>query len=154
VLRLARENESWGYRRVHGELAALGVTVTPSTVWQILKDAGIGLAPVPWEYEDFCNTHRLDPQRSTAPHPEPGRAFSAPCPTALLIWIISGSSGVTALAASSTNITWWHRFFGTHRLRIGAKRSRRLVALLRSEAQDQANRGAEDRDVASEDGIA
>ena len=32
VLRLARENESWGYRRVHGELAALGVTVAPSTV--------------------------------------------------------------------------------------------------------------------------
>ena len=33
VLRLARENESWGYRRVHGELAALGITVAPSTVW-------------------------------------------------------------------------------------------------------------------------
>jgi hypothetical protein len=45
VLRLARENESWGYRRVHGELAALGVTVAPSTVWQILKDAGIDPAP-------------------------------------------------------------------------------------------------------------
>jgi len=45
VLRLARENESWGYRRVHGELAALGITVAPSTVWQILKDAGIGAAP-------------------------------------------------------------------------------------------------------------
>jgi putative transposase len=45
VLRLARENESWGYRRVHGELAPLGVTVAPSTVWQILKDAGIGPAP-------------------------------------------------------------------------------------------------------------
>ena len=45
VLRLARENESWGYRRVHGELAVLGVTVAPSTVWQILKDAGIGPAP-------------------------------------------------------------------------------------------------------------
>src|SRR6266702_7801348 len=45
VLRLARENESWGYRRVHGELAALGVTVAPSTVWQILKDADIGPAP-------------------------------------------------------------------------------------------------------------
>ena len=45
MLRLARENESWGYRRVHGELAALGVTVAPSTVWQILKDAGINPAP-------------------------------------------------------------------------------------------------------------
>ena len=45
VLRLARENESWGYRRIHGELAALGIRVAPSTVWQILKDAGIDPAP-------------------------------------------------------------------------------------------------------------
>jgi putative transposase len=45
VLRLARENQSWGYRRVHGELAGLGVTVAPSTVWQILKTAGIDPAP-------------------------------------------------------------------------------------------------------------
>jgi putative transposase len=45
VLRLARENESWGYRRVHGEFAALGITVAPSTVWQIFKDAGIDPAP-------------------------------------------------------------------------------------------------------------
>src|SRR5450631_1929034 len=45
VLRLARENASWGYRRIHGELAGLGITVAPSTVWQILKDAGISPAP-------------------------------------------------------------------------------------------------------------
>jgi putative transposase len=45
VLRLARENESWGYRRIHGELAGLGIIVAPSTVWQILKDAGTGPAP-------------------------------------------------------------------------------------------------------------
>ena len=45
VLRLARENESWGYRRIHGELARLGITVAPSTVWQVLKDAGIDPAP-------------------------------------------------------------------------------------------------------------
>jgi transposase len=45
VLRPARENESWGYRRIHGELAGLGIIVAPSTVWQILKDAGIDTAP-------------------------------------------------------------------------------------------------------------
>jgi putative transposase len=45
VLRRARENESWGYRRIHSELAGLGIIVAPSTVWEILKDAGIGPAP-------------------------------------------------------------------------------------------------------------
>jgi putative transposase len=45
VVRLASENESWGYRRIHGELAVLGITVAPSTVGQILKDAGVD--PVP-----------------------------------------------------------------------------------------------------------
>jgi putative transposase len=44
VLRLARENESRGYRRIRGELAGLGITVAPSTVWQILKSAGISRA--------------------------------------------------------------------------------------------------------------
>jgi transposase len=32
ALRLARENSSWGYRRVHGELLTLGVKVAASTV--------------------------------------------------------------------------------------------------------------------------
>src|SRR5262249_14968097 len=45
VLRLARENPEWGYRRIHGEMAGLGVTVAPSTVWEILKTAGINPAP-------------------------------------------------------------------------------------------------------------
>ncbi|MEY9997723.1 hypothetical protein ABIE67_009842 [Streptomyces sp. V4I8] len=45
VLRLARENPSWGYRRVHGELATLGIKIAASTVWEILKDAGIDPAP-------------------------------------------------------------------------------------------------------------
>jgi hypothetical protein len=41
ALRLARENNSWGYRRIHGELLVLGVNAAASTVWEILKDAGI-----------------------------------------------------------------------------------------------------------------
>jgi putative transposase len=45
VLRLAKENPSWGYRRIHGELLVLGVQVAASTVWEMLKQAGIDPAP-------------------------------------------------------------------------------------------------------------
>ena len=45
VLRRARENPGWGYRRIHGELAGLGVKAAASTAQEILKNAGTG--PVP-----------------------------------------------------------------------------------------------------------
>lgn len=45
VLRLVGENPGWGYRRIHGELALLGITIAPSTVWEILTTAGVDPAP-------------------------------------------------------------------------------------------------------------
>ena len=45
VVRLAKENPLWGYRRIHGELTKLGLATAPSTVWKILHSAGIDPAP-------------------------------------------------------------------------------------------------------------
>lgn len=44
ILRLTAENPTWEYRRIHSELAGLGYSIAPSTVWSILKQA-VDLAP-------------------------------------------------------------------------------------------------------------
>ena len=60
VLRLVRENPSWRYRRVHGELLTLGVKVAASTVWEILRAAGIDPAPdrttTTWTWTQFLRS--------------------------------------------------------------------------------------------------
>src|SRR5712692_10395556 len=45
VVRMARENRSWGYDRIVGALANLGYTVSDQTVGNILKRHGIAPAP-------------------------------------------------------------------------------------------------------------
>ena len=42
---MARDNPTWGYRRICGELNGPGHKIAPSTVWEILKAAGIDPAP-------------------------------------------------------------------------------------------------------------
>ena len=45
VIRMATDNPAWGHRRVQGELIRLSHPIAASTVWQILRDAGIDPAP-------------------------------------------------------------------------------------------------------------
>jgi len=56
VLRFARENFQWGYRRIVGELKKLGIRISTSTIRNVLKEEGhfpepnkaIRNPPIPW----------------------------------------------------------------------------------------------------------
>ncbi len=45
VVRLARENPTRGYRRIHGELAGMGVVLAPTSVWNILRRHDLDPSP-------------------------------------------------------------------------------------------------------------
>jgi putative transposase len=59
VRRLARENPRWGYQRIVGELAGVGVVVSATTVAKILRQAGVssagGRAQLSWR--EFLRAH-------------------------------------------------------------------------------------------------
>jgi transposase InsO family protein len=60
IVRIARENRSWGYGRIVGALGNLGLTVSVQTVGNILKRHGI--APTPERkttttWKEFIHTH-------------------------------------------------------------------------------------------------
>jgi transposase InsO family protein len=46
ILRLARENPTWEYRRIQGELARMGVALAPSSVWIILRRHDVDPSPM------------------------------------------------------------------------------------------------------------
>ncbi|MDQ1733462.1 MAG: putative transposase [Pseudonocardiales bacterium] len=56
VIRFARENPTWGHRRIHGELVGLGYRVAPATVWNILQKVGLDPAPrrTGPSWREFC----------------------------------------------------------------------------------------------------
>jgi putative transposase len=60
VVRMARENRSWGYDRIVGALANLGYTISAQTVGNILKRHGIPPAPerkTTTTWKEFIRTH-------------------------------------------------------------------------------------------------
>ena len=59
-MRFAKENRSWGYRRIQGALANLGHAVSDTTVANVLKENGLEPAPLrrkrtPWK--EFLKAH-------------------------------------------------------------------------------------------------
>jgi transposase len=60
VLRMARENRSWGYDRIQGALKHLGYTLSDQTVGNILKRHGLPPAPERKEtttWKEFIRSH-------------------------------------------------------------------------------------------------
>jgi putative transposase len=60
VVRMARENRSWGYDRIVGALANLGCTVSDQTVGNVLKRHGMAPAPerkTTTTWKEFIRTH-------------------------------------------------------------------------------------------------
>src|SRR5947207_6143706 len=45
ILRLARENPHWGYKRIVGELKGLGMPVSATSVRKVLLEAGLQPSP-------------------------------------------------------------------------------------------------------------
>ena len=57
-VRMARENPTWGYRRIQGALGNLGHRVARSTIATILRTHGIGPVPErPLSWRTFLAAH-------------------------------------------------------------------------------------------------
>jgi hypothetical protein len=81
ILRLAAENPTWGYRRIHGELTRLGYTLAPSTVWLFLKRAGIDPAPrrAGLTWRQFLSAQQRESWPATSSTSTPSRSNACTC---------------------------------------------------------------------------
>jgi len=68
ILRLAKENQRWGYRRIVGELRGLGVAVSATTVRSVLAEAGVPHAPdrAGLSWRAFCVSRQRVRSRATS----------------------------------------------------------------------------------------
>ena len=83
AVRLATENPTWGYRRVHGELAGLGYQIGASTIWTILHNAGIDPSPA-------------EPDPPGPNSSEPRRTASRPWSATTSMWRANSWASVAA----------------------------------------------------------
>jgi hypothetical protein len=74
VLRPTAENPTRRHRRIHGELVGLGYRVSASTVWNVLRQAGVEPAPSRERARRTLGGH--DPARMPRPDPHHQRTTS------------------------------------------------------------------------------
>ena len=81
ALEMARDNPTWGYRRICGELTGLGYKVAPSTIWQILKAAAIDPAPhrAAASWKQFLSARPRRSPRSTSSTSTPSFSVGFMC---------------------------------------------------------------------------
>jgi hypothetical protein len=76
VVRMARENRSWGYRRIQGALSNLGYEIARSTIAAILQRHGMEPAPERTRkttWKEFLTQHWSSSWRRTSSPSKPGR---------------------------------------------------------------------------------
>ncbi|MEU6783094.1 hypothetical protein ABZ912_28195 [Nonomuraea angiospora] len=64
---MARENPTWGHRRIQGELARLGYPIAASAVWEIMHAAGIDPAGLHRARHPATAPGRSDPVPARVP---------------------------------------------------------------------------------------
>jgi hypothetical protein len=66
IIQLGRENPTWGFRRGHGELVGLDHSIAASTIWKILRAAGVDPAPRRFRTDLDTDPYRASPHEHSS----------------------------------------------------------------------------------------